>query len=183
MKILLASASPRRRELLKKLFSDFDVTAVAADENYRGATPSDTVTEIAKRKGEAVKADYDLIIAADTMVFFGERHLGKPKDTADAFQMLSMLNGKTHTVVTGVYLRTKETARLISVSTSVTFDKKSDEELKSYIRTHKVLDKAGAYAIQDGVLVKSIDGDYDNVVGLPVEAIRNTLEKMGCLHE
>lgn len=169
--------------MLKKLFSDFDVTSTQADENYRGSTPSDTVMEIAKRKGETVEFESDLIISADTMVFLGEHHFGKPKDRANAIEMLSMLNGKMHTVVTGVYLKTKETSKLISVSTSVTFHEKTDAELWDYINTHEVLDKAGAYAIQDSILVKSIDGDYDNVVGLPVEAIRNTLEDMGYLHE
>ncbi len=174
--ILLASKSARRIEILSQIVKEFDMISPDADENYLGSTPEDTVLTIATRKWEAVtnKQDYDIVITADTLVYFNGEYLGKPVDNDDAFNMLKKLNGNTHIVMTGIVVSSKAKVIKRAVASSVTFNKLSEEKLQEYISTHEVLDKAGSYAIQDGIMVESYTGEYTNIVGMP----KNTLQDM-----
>ena len=177
MKVLLASASPRRRELIKKLFDEFDVAAYPADENYKGATPEDTVSTIASRKLAAVTASeaYDLVVASDTLVYMDGKYYGKPSDEAEAVSMLTELSGRTHTVYSAVAVRYKGKTYTAIDATRVLFRDLTPDEIRNYVSSHDCLDKAGAYAVQDGVTVASYEGSYDNVVGLPTEKLRSLI--------
>ncbi|MFI3228660.1 MAG: Maf family protein [Bacillota bacterium] len=176
MKVLLASGSARRIDILSELVAEFDRCSPDADENYLGSSPEDTVTTIALRKWQAVsnKDCYDIVITADTLVYFNGEYLGKPEGTNGAYEMLKKLNGNTHSVVTGIVVSSKDKVLKKAITSSVTFNKLSDEQLKDYIDNHYVLDKAGSYAIQDGIMVKNFTGEYTNIVGMP----KNTLQKM-----
>lgn len=178
MKVLLASASPRRRELIKKLFEEFDVAAYPADENYKGETPEDTVKTIALRKLAAVTASeaYDLVVASDTLVYMDGKYYGKPADEAEAVKMLGELSGRTHTVYSSVAVRYKGETYTATDATRVTFRVLGREEIARYVAAYDCLDKAGAYAVQDGVTVASYEGSYDNVVGLPTEKLRSLIK-------
>ncbi len=174
VRVLLASSSPRRRELLKNLFSDFDVRGFAADEHFIGETPEETVAEISRRKLAAASelfGSYDIVIACDTLVYMDGRYYGKPSDEADAVRMLKELSGRTHTVYSGVSLFRGGACVTEVVRSEVTFRKMSDEDIKNYVASHSVTDKAGAYAVQDGVVVERYEGSYSNIVGLPLEAL------------
>lgn len=174
MRVLLASNSPRRRELLKYLTSEFDVNAFSADENFKGKTPEETVTEIALRKLYAAKpefCDYDVVIASDTLVYMDGKYYGKPRDVSAAIGMLSELSGKTHTVYSAVAVMKNGKVSTATEATKVTFKALSEKDIREYVSTHQVLDKAGAYAVQDGVLVKGYSGSYTNIVGLPLEKL------------
>ena len=176
MRVLLASASPRRRELMKEIFSGFDVRAFPCDENYIGDSPEDTVSEISLRKLNAaseVFSDYDVIVACDTLVYMDGEYFGKPKDVPDAVKMLKKLSGRTHTVYSGVSVL-KE-GRLLRKGSEVKFRDLTNKEISDYVSAHSVLDKAGAYAIQDGVVVEKYEGSYSNIVGLPVELLREMI--------
>lgn len=179
MKVLLASQSPRRKELLKELINDFTVETYPADENFLGDTPQDTVKEIALRKLKAVPQmdRYDLIIASDTLVYKDGVYYGKPKDRADAIRMISELEGKTHQVCSSLAIYYKGSIESHSVTTDVTFYKMTMDEIVDYIDNHYCLDKAGAYAVQDGVVVEKYDGSYTNVVGLPLEKLSEILKE------
>lgn len=179
MKVLLASASPRRKELLKEVIKDFSVEAFPANEDFLGASPEETVKEISLRKLVAVpeKERYDLIIASDTLVYKDGKYYGKPKDRADAVRMLEELEGKDHTVCSGLALYFEGSVETHAVSTVVTFRSLSRQEIEEYIDTHYCLDKAGAYAVQDGVVVKSYNGSYSNIMGLPLEKLREILKE------
>lgn len=176
-KVILASASPRRRELLLQAGFSFEVIESKADENVDIREPEALVEELAKRKAQAV-ADLlhkdALVIGADTVVALDGEILGKPKNEADAFRMLKQLQGRTHQVYTGVALisREKDGQQVISFAerTDVTMYPMSEEEIYAYIATKEPMDKAGAYGIQGraAVYVKEISGDYNNVVGLPI---------------
>lgn len=176
-KVILASASPRRRELLLQAGFSFEVIESKADENVDIREPEALVEELAKRKAQAV-ADLlykdALVIGADTVVALEGEILGKPKNEADAFRMLKQLQGRTHQVYTGVALirREKDGQQVISFAerTDVTMYPMSEEEIYAYIATKEPMDKAGAYGIQGraAVYVKEISGDYNNVVGLPI---------------
>ena len=178
MRVLLASASPRRRELMKEIFSGFDVRAFPCDENYIGDSPEDTVSEISLRKLNAASelfCDYDVIVACDTLVYMDGEYFGKPKDVTDAVKMLKKLSGRTHTVYSGVSVL-KEGRLLRKVARSeVKFRDLTNKEISDYVSAHSVLDKAGAYAIQDGVVVEKYEGSYSNIVGLPVELLREMI--------
>lgn len=178
MRVLLASASPRRRELMGKLVPSFDVRAFPADEHYTANTPEKTVAGIAERKLEAASSafgEYDAVVACDTLVYMDGKYYGKPTDEKDAERMLSELSGKTHTVYSGVavYKGGKRETRV--AATNVTFKRLGLEEIREYISSHPVLDKAGAYAVQDGVVVEKYDGSYTNIVGLPLETLADML--------
>ncbi len=174
--IILASASPRRRELLSHIGLKFRVETDPTDEVVVGnPAPSEMVQMLAEKKGRNVAAtqkDDAIIISADTVVALEDEVLGKPKDEADAFLMLSKLSGNKHYVYTGYFILDTETKKFVKgyERTEVTFRKLSDAEIQAYIDTKEPMDKAGAYGIQDfGVLlVEGIKGDYFNVVGLPV---------------
>lgn len=179
MKIILASASPRRKELLTLAGFEYEVVVSQCEETLPdGITPDKAVEELARQKAEDVfnRNPDCMIIAADTVVALGNTILGKPKDEEDAFNMLSSLSGKTHTVYTGVCIKSKDKTDIFHVATQVEFYELSDKEIKEYIATKEPMDKAGAYGIQGKgfVLVKGIHGDYFNVVGLPLsETVRH----------
>ncbi|HOB64219.1 MAG TPA: Maf family protein [Clostridia bacterium] len=178
--ILLASRSPRRRELLKNIVGEFDVMAPEADESEVRETPGETALAVAEAKLKAVPnpEGYDAVIVCDTLVYLDGVYYGKPKDEADAKRMLKELSGKTHTVVSGfiVWAKGKEVRQ--AVTSYVTFKKLSEPEIEDYVRTERPLDKAGSYGAQDGKLVEKIEGSYTNVVGLPVEALTDALAEL-----
>ena len=184
MAIVLASQSPRRQELLARIgVEDFKTLSLDIDESYpEGLSPEDTVRYIAKKKCDAAAALCaldDLIITADTMVFLENDRLGKPRDEADALRMLTELAGNRHTVCTGVTVRQGGKAEAFTVSTDVYFRPCTEEELRAYIATGEPMDKAGAYGVQSlgALLVERIDGDFYNVMGLPVEKLGQCLTK------
>ncbi|MBP3696996.1 MAG: septum formation inhibitor Maf [Clostridia bacterium] len=174
-KIILASASPRRKELLTTAGVEFEVLVSDADETVPdGTLPADAAMLTAEKKALAVaeKCGDALVIGADTIVVLDGRILGKPKDEADAKAMLRFLSGKEHKVITGVCLTDGvETKKFAQVS-KVRFYDLTDEEIAAYVATKEPMDKAGSYGIQGKgcVLVESIEGDYFNIVGLPVAA-------------
>ncbi len=185
-KIILASNSPRRRELLSGLDLDYVVKVIPGiEEAYPHDLPAKNIPEfIAKEKAEPYIEDIEedeLILTADTVVIVDGMILGKPASEVDAKNMLRMLSGKTHQVVTGVCLTTKTIQRSFSVSTDVTFKNLCDSEIDYYVRTYHPMDKAGAYGIQEWigyVGVTSLNGSYYNVMGLPVQRIWEELKKM-----
>ncbi len=183
--IILASNSPRRKELLRGLDIAFDVR-VQPDiaEDYPADTaPADVAAYISREKANAYKdtiAENELIITADTVVIVGNEILGKPHDDAEAKQMLRKISGRKHQVVTGVCLTTTEKQHCFSVSTDVTFKNLKEEEIDYYIETYSPLDKAGAYGIQEWIGyigVTALEGSYFNVMGLPVQRIWEELNR------
>ncbi len=177
--IILASNSPRRKELLSGLDFEYEVKVLPdIEENYPEGLAMDEIPKyIAAEKAAAYRNmmnDRDLIITADTVVVLGDEVLGKPTDLDDARRMLRELSGKTHQVITGVYLMTREKERGFSVVTDVTFKELSDEEIDYYVEKYQPLDKAGAYGIQEWIGyigVTGLSGSYFNVMGLPVQRI------------
>lgn len=175
-RIILASNSPRRRELLENVGLKFDIIPDNTPEPMDGTlTPWDTVMSLAKFKGDNVAAKVSgdvLIISADTVVAIDNIILGKPQNAEDAFKMLSKLSGKTHSVYTGVYIRENlgEKSANFYEKTEVCFKNLDINEIKDYINTGEPMDKAGSYGIQEfgSLFVERINGDYFNVVGLPV---------------
>lgn len=182
MAVILASASPRRRELLKFITEDFTVRVSDAEEvTDPGLSAEETVKSLAVIKGEAVAKSFphDTVISADTIVVLDGRILGKPKNEEDAFNMLSSLSGRTHEVFTGVCVLHGNKKLVFAERTEVSFYALSDDEIRAYIRTGEPADKAGAYGIQGKgcTLVKAINGDYNNVVGLPVAELNRLLKE------
>jgi septum formation protein len=184
-KLILASNSPRRKELLAGLGVPFEVRVLQdIDEHYPENLPVNEVARyIAKEKADAyrriVAAD-ELIITADTVVIVGDEILGKPVDEADAVRMLKLLSGRTHQVTTGVCLLTAEKERCFDVTTDVTFKTLTDEEIHYYVNRYRPFDKAGAYGIQEWIGyigVTGLNGSYYNVMGLPVQRIYQELIK------
>lgn len=181
MKIILASASPRRQELIKMITEDVVVNPCDCDETIKDGLVGREIAEyLSKIKGEAVKEQFsgDIIVSADTIVCLENKVLGKPKSREEAFLMLSTLSGNTHSVFTGVTIIKGEKIKTFSQETKVSFYKLSDKEIYEYIDSGEVYDKAGSYGIQGkgGLLVEGIDGDYFNVVGLPVARLKRELE-------
>ena len=185
-KMILASNSPRRRELLAGLGVDFEVRVLPdIDESYPASLPAlQTAEYIACKKAAAyreVMADDELVITADTVVIVGDEVLGKPSDAAEAALMLRKLSGRTHQVVTGVCLTTCEQTVQFSVRTDVTFKQLTDDEIDFYIKKYQPFDKAGAYGIQEWigyVAVTRIEGSYFNVMGLPIQKLYSELKKI-----
>ncbi|MDZ3817840.1 Maf-like protein [Prevotella bivia] len=185
MNIVLASNSPRRRELLAGLGIEFEVRVLPdIDESYPADLPVMQIAEyIAHKKASAyllTMKDNDLVITADTVVIIGNEVLGKPKDEEDAKRMLRLISGKTHQVVTGVCLTTTKQQCHFSVSTDVTFKDLPENEINYYITKYKPFDKAGAYGIQEWigyVGVTSLNGSYFNVMGLPVQKLWEELKR------
>lgn len=181
-KIILASASPRRKELLGIAGVDFEIITKDVDESVpEGTEPHEAAIMTAKKKALAVAAEHReaVVIGADTIVVADGRILGKPKDKTEAFSMLTMLSGKEHTVITGVCIACGGTVKTFEKTSSVKFYKLSDEEINAYIETNEPMDKAGSYGIQGKgcTLVESISGDYFNIVGLPVAATVRALKE------
>jgi len=179
MKVILASRSPRRREILGMFGIPFTVVSADADESSTQGDPALLVEELALRKGRATRellmsrGEWDedtLIIAADTVVAKGETVLGKPADAADAARMLRLLSDSTHRVISGVALLQGEREVTAHDVTSVTFAHMSEEDIARYVATGEPADKAGAYAVQGlaAAFIKGLEGCYFNVVGLPV---------------
>jgi septum formation protein len=185
-KIILASGSPRRKELLEKIGLKFDVEpADYAEDIPAGLTYREIAQKLSLEKAKAVAANHTdaIIIGADTFGIFEGKILGKPHHAAQAKKMLTMLGGKSHTVMTGYTIidsATGKTATGIS-ETAVHFRRLSEEEIDAYIKTGEPLDKAGAYAIQGlgALLVDRIEGDYYNVIGLPLCPLMEDLKKFG----
>jgi len=171
-KLILASTSPRRVELLKSAGLAFDIVRPDADEKlHAGETPVEFAVRTAREKAESVNAPPGtIVLGADTVVAAEGHILGKPVDAEDAKAMLRLLSGKMHEVITGVCLRSAEKTVCFHVATAVLFRELSEEEIVTYVATGDPLDKAGAYAIQNGAagMVRRIDGSYSNVVGLPL---------------
>ena len=183
-KIILASNSPRRKELLAGLDLQFEVRVLQGiDESYPADLPTQKIAEfISKKKADAyveTMADDELVITADTVVILGDEVMGKPHDEADAKRMLGELSGQTHQVATGVTLSTRQRQMSFSVVTNVTFKQLSADEIDYYVRTYQPMDKAGAYGIQEWIGyigVTALEGSYFNVMGLPVQRIYEALK-------
>ncbi len=184
MRFVLASASPRRREILTRLGYEFTVRCSNAPEDDVTGELADVVTTLARRKAESVaKIETDaLVIAADTLVGLDGKKLGKPRDEKDAFEMLKLLSANTHEVTTGICLINTETGKSLSSSdtTRVEFRALTDEEISAYIATGEPMDKAGSYAIQGGAaaFVKRYTGSYDNIVGFPSELFERLVKRI-----
>ena len=186
MKIILASKSPRRKEILENLGLDFEIIVADADESCDIKEPCELVMTIAAKKGKAViealgdeRQKDVLLIACDTLVYASGEFLGKPHDNADAQRMLRMLSGNAHEVISGLYLCYNGKEVRCAESTKVFFDEMSDADIKKYIESGEPGDKAGAYAIQGkaSAYIKGIEGDYFNVVGLPAHLLLKTLKE------
>ncbi|MDR1689704.1 MAG: Maf family protein [Clostridiales bacterium] len=209
-KIILASESPRRREILEKAGVEFEVMPSYIDETFPdGLKPSEAVIFVAQKKAEFVlkalseasNSDNCLIIAADTIVVLEEKVIGKPADETDAFNILKSIQGRSHSVFTGVSLintkqdgasenilsgkaeslRRKITQKSFAVKTGVTLKPMTDTDIAKYIKTGEPMDKAGAYAVQGRgcVFVERINGDFYNVMGLPVSRLYSEIKEMG----
>lgn len=182
--ILLASASPRRRELLAQLNVNFEVApTINVDENYPASLSADEVAPLlSKIKADAYKSlitSNQLIITADTVVINNGRILGKPKSKGEAIEMLQTLSGHSHNVVTGVTITTANKQVTFAVDTTVKFAQLTDDEISWYVNTFTPLDKAGAYGIQEWIGcmgVKNINGSFYNVMGLPLHRLYNELK-------
>lgn len=192
MKFILASQSPRRKELLSRVVSDFDVRVSHIEEAVpAGLQPQEVVMHLAKIKAEAVARELRLeqpaqrfaVIGADTVVALDHQIMGKPKDRADCVRMLSALSGREHAVYTGVAVVVDGRTESFYERTAVRFLPLSDEEINWYASLDEPYDKAGAYGIQGygSLLVEGICGDYFNVMGLPVASLRRRLLSMGVL--
>ncbi len=181
MKYILASASPRRRELLKEVIDSFDIIPSYAEEvvDYT-LCPKDIAKALAKLKCEDVFSQHSdcICIGCDTIVVFEGRILGKPKDREDAVSTLKMLSGKTHEVITGVCITYADKQIIDAQTTLVTFENLTDQFILSYVEGGSPMDKAGSYGIQDNGVVKSYSGSYTNVVGLPVELLKELLQEV-----
>ena len=185
-KYILASNSPRRKELLAGLGLDFEVRVIdGIDESYPETLPAAEVAQdMAEKKAAAYKPTLqkdELIITADTVVIVGDDILGKPHDAADAVRMLREISGRTHQVTTGVSLLTATSQRSFSVTTDVTFKQLTDDEIQHYVSHYRPFDKAGAYGIQEWIGyigVTGLNGSYYNVMGLPVQRIYTELQNM-----
>ena len=195
--LILASASPRRQELLRNAGIQCVVQAADIDETpLANESPQNCAERLARDKAFAIfqSRPQDYVLGADTIVVVDDKMLGKPRDASDARSMLQLLSGRTHKVITGVCLvtpsmRSSEStsdgreARTVSEITLVTMDKISDEEIRDYVATGEPMDKAGAYAIQ-GIAsrwINRIEGDYSNVVGLPVARVYSMLREQGAI--
>lgn len=194
MEIILASASPRRKELLKQIGLDFIVFPAQGDEVSDKTIPRDIVVELAQKKAgeiyeKAIAAGVgkqdSIVIGADTIVVYEDRVLGKPKNEKDAIEMLTMLSGKTHEVYTGVSLWMRENGKKVQYSfyekTEVTMYPIRQGEIEAYVKSGEPMDKAGSYGIQGSGarFIQKINGDYNNVVGLPVARIYQELAQLG----
>lgn len=183
-RIVLASGSPRRQELLQRIgIRDFTVRVPHVEEWFPdGLTPQEIVCYISREKSQAVPSEADeIVITADTMVFLDDQRLGKPQDEADALRMLTALQGRRHTVCTGVTVRQGDRVLTESEATGVIFRPAEESELRAYIATGEPMDKAGSYGVQGkgALLVERLEGDFFNVMGLPVLRLSRMLAQFG----
>lgn len=181
-RIILASESPRRREILANTDINFTTKSVPTEEIIDTALPlSQAIEQVALQKAKAVQPllPKEIILGADTIVCVNGEILGKPHTKENAIKMLQMLSGKTHEVITGVAILYKDTYELFHEISEVTFYPLTEEEILAYVDTKEPLDKAGAYAIQGkgAILVAKISGDYYNIVGLPIASVYRRLQK------
>ena len=187
MKIILASNSPRRRELLADLGYDFEVKVLAGiDESYPPTLPvADIAAYISRKKADAYRPTLEgdeLVITADTIVVLGNEVMGKPHDATDARRMLHSLSGKEHHVITGVTVTTRDRQSTFSVTSTVEFATLDADEIDYYVARYSPLDKAGAYGIQEWIGcmgVKRIEGSFYNVMGLPLHRLYTVLKEYG----
>ncbi len=175
-KVILASGSPRRSEILGFVGWDFEKHVADIDETEKeGENPADYVQRLAKEKAQEVAKNYKdiFVLGADTTVVVDDQIIGKPKDLNDARRMIKMLSGRTHEVLTGVALVKNDDVRVGLQTTEVTFDKLNNEEVEFLVQEGEPLDKAGAYAVQAqaALFIEEIEGDYWNVVGLPINLV------------
>ena len=185
-KIILASASPRRRELLGGVDLDFEVRVLPdIDESFPESLQGGEIPlHISRKKADAYRAvmgDDELVITADTIVWLDGVALGKPVDEADARRMIRDMSGKTHSVFTGVTITTKEVQRSFVAQSDVTFASLTDEEIEYYVAKYRPMDKAGAYGVQEWIGyigITNINGSYFNVMGLPVQRLYNELKQI-----
>ena len=182
MRVILASKSPRRKELLGEIIKDFEIITKEVDETLSDSVhPREGVEILAVRKGFAVAYEEGdaLVISSDTLVEIGGVALGKPKDKEDAFKMLKLLSGKAHNVHTGVAVHYRGKAYSGVATTAVYFREMTDEEILEYIESGDPMDKAGSYGIQSGggKFVEKIEGDYDTVVGLSVSLTKKLIDE------
>ena len=183
-RIVLASGSPRRQELLQRIgIRDFTIRVPQVEEWYPdGLTPEEIVCYISREKSQAVPSDEEeIVITADTMVFLDDQRLGKPQDEADALRMLTALQGRRHTVCTGVTVRQGDRVLTESEATGVIFRPAEESELRAYNVTGEPMDKAGSYGVQGkgALLVERLEGDFFNVMGLPVLRLSRMLAQFG----
>ncbi len=188
MKYILASASPRRKELLALLVKDFEIIESGIDENLRIKDPRRLCMRLSYEKAADVagrQTSGAVVIAADTIVVLGKEIMGKPRDEKEAFEMLAALSGQTHFVYTGVTVIDTSCSETVTEyeKTAVTFGQMSPQEILDYIKTGEPMDKAGAYGIQGHACryIKKVNGCYLNVVGLPLHHLDRMLKKMGAL--
>lgn len=182
--LILASGSPRRKEILEQVGLDFCVLPSDVEEIITKQVPSDIVMELSKQKAEDVWEKLDdkkhIVLGADTVVAYDGKILGKPKDVEDAKAMLRMLSGEKHSVYTGVTLVSENGLETFFEETLVEFYEMTEKEINAYVATGEPMDKAGAYGIQGkaAAFIKGIEGDYYNVVGLPIAKTLKFLQKM-----
>jgi len=186
MSIILASASPRRRELLSLITTDFEVIVSEADENLaEGTLPQQAVMQLAERKAMAVAQSHpeSVVIGSDTVVAVDSQILGKPLDDDDAARMLKLLSGRNHHVFTGLCIAYRGKTTVFYDGAAVEFDEMSEQEISDYVASGEPRDKAGAYAIQGlaSKFIKGIEGDYYSVVGLPVSRLYQSLKALNVL--
>lgn len=185
MELILASASPRRREMLTLMGYDFTVKPSQAEENISHCAPGEYVSRLARVKAAAVAEENPgcCVLGSDTIVYLDSEILGKPRDEEDAFHILSTLSGRTHTVFTGVAIIAGDKETIFYDKAEVTFKTLEPDEIRDYIATGEPMDKAGAYGIQGPatVLVEKIDGCYFTVIGLPNPKVYDALKAMGIL--
>lgn len=185
--VILASNSPRRRELLSGLGIDYEVRLMdGIDESYPEGLPGEEIPQyIARQKAAAYQLAADeLLITADTIVYLDGQVLGKPSDEAEACQMLRRLSGRTHQVITGVALTTTREQRCFASVSEVTFATLTEEEIQYYVMHYRPLDKAGAYGVQEWIGyigVERLEGSYFNVMGLPVQRLYTELKAMNAI--
>lgn len=179
--IILASNSPRRKELLKYVCPEFKIIPANIEENLDTKLPlTKSVEKLAQKKAQFLLDEYpeDVVVGADTVVVLNNKVYGKPKDKDEAKHMLAELSGNTHHVISGICILSKEKDVSFNQITEVTFYPLTAEDIEEYVEKYNPLDKAGAYGIQDGgaLLVESINGDYYNVMGLPIALLHKKLK-------
>ena len=185
MNLLLASNSPRRKELLTQLGYQFDIVKIDVDESYPSdLKPHEIAEYVSAKKAKAFDVnENEILLTSDTIVALDQKILLKPKDENEAFEMIKSLSGKVHQVYTAFTLKTVDSEISKTSKTDVEFSEISDEEIKFYIKTYKPFDKAGSYGIQEWLgmtKIKNIFGSFYSVMGLPVDLVYEELRKLGC---